>query len=96
MKVTFDRHLPLSWRTRADELKWYLNNVRLDGRPITRQQLSDISLTSFPRVGNWLASVSDRRKRRAEGAKINDPPIRVIRLLRLEFGVEEPLCRENS
>lgn len=93
--VTFTKRIPLTWETPAEEMMWYQNNAKIDGRPLTRRGLADMLKVTYSTVRNWAASYKDRGERRRSGKIIYDPPAPIMRLVRVELGLEKAYCEER-
>ena len=92
--IRFGRRIPIRWENSAQELVWYQQHVRIDGKPISRDEMAAITGVRLRRLFQYEEATRNRSEKRRTGQRIDDPPMRTMRLVRLEFGIEEPLCKE--
>ena len=83
----------MRWKNSPEEIVWYLRYVSIDGIPLDKHMLAKIMLCSVTSIEHWKAHVHRRGEKFRNGSERTDPPARSIRLIRLEFGIEEPLCK---
>lgn len=71
-----------------------MNNTRIDGMPVTIENMAEIIGVRPRRIHQFIEATRNRAEKRRLGKKIDDPPLKVVKLVRLEFGIDLPLCKE--
>lgn len=97
MSITFTGKQPAKFRTPAEEILWIREHVRISGKPMTRQQFSDILGYAPSTVDAWLAEARERKgltRKIGHGPRKSGRLIKSqsLRLIRLELGMRRPFC----
>ena len=96
-RLSFARHLPLKFRSPAEEILWYSKHIRLDDERVRRRELAALMGVGLATMDKWLAGARNRTDRvNPKRTRAGDPPKRALRLIRLELGVEVPYCQEGT
>ena len=100
--IKFVGKKPKSFKSPAEEVFWIRENLRIDGKTVSRSRFAEIIGVGPSTVDAWLSSARDRKgveRRHGQGARKSGRNINAmcLRLIRLEFGLEETFkqTREN-
>lgn len=97
MSITFVGTKPSRFRSPAEELLWIRDHVRIKGKPMTRQQFSDVLGYAPSTVDAWLAEARERKgltRKVGQGPRTSGKQIKPqsLKLIRLELGLTKPFC----